>query len=1055
MARTNNLANFLTDVAAAIKEKTGSSETINGADFDTEISSIHVGVDTSDGNIVSRDLKLGKIAYSKDEKVQGSYDTTKDVGMRPLKSITINNDQTALVNYYLQGVQSGDISGLDGFRYDFTSDLLNENKMPIWTTLFVVNAANPALLYSYSNNYVSGNVKRYYLFNPTFTQLFIALDQQMGAGIVSRFTTQFNMTQQELLALSGWYYDNGPASTTLTSTTGMPVMNNVVLDNLYRGSLLESFASGTAKTSYLKIYFNIDEVMLNMTKVEFTDAESDTVNSIIGDLKFFNFIPSNSNAEASNLEVGTTAYNGGGQIVGTLAAPNSVTWENSTVTDDSTNSKLKYNITETHSKIIKPATTLVAEATYSTVANAIGLTADKIKNNETILGVTGTLNPGTDTSDATAVASNLEKGKTAYNANGKITGTVKAYGSDTTGYVTRTLNNGAALEEQVISNNNLDSSCSYVVLSEGAVVNLSDLPVDVHNKNIILWHVISKSYSSENKYYHQYLLGIAPDPTDVFILDRVNYVLFCANAAKTVAKNASYYSIVKQNVSSDYIPLDNTFTVTGPTTNGRVNRYSVAAEEWYTTNISYGGTSISDSSFVNDKGSSIEYSYCQHSHTHQYAASIMLKGASDIYTPLSNSKLATAIGLAANKIKKDEVILNITGTYEGSGGSSDYAKFVQQDRSENNLICYIYTPILQDGDLDTIEDIFENDNYLIQTLLSIAESDSSEIKSTLESADVDVLNDILTLCDMVNILYLFREDEYYDVIPLNIVTTSATTADIANVSADYGLYSTSFSLETDTETGETEVYTEDPIVFIDTSDANATASDIVQGKTAYVNGELLTGTNTGMPSNDYALTDFTGFTNLNFTYGITEVGDLIYPAIVNCNGAFDGWGHLQKVGKLSFSSSVSSLSTFFRWCAKLTSVDLSVLNTANVTDMTEMFRGCSSLVTLDLSTLDTRKVKYFNMMFNGCTSLTDLTFGENFSMGAITALTSVQAMFASCTSLSNTMLNKILGLLLTISDSATGTRTLKYIGLTSAQATTCTGLSNWAALETAGWTTGY
>lgn len=43
MARTNNLNNFLTDVAEAIRAKTGDSDLIAAADFDTEIMDIPTG----------------------------------------------------------------------------------------------------------------------------------------------------------------------------------------------------------------------------------------------------------------------------------------------------------------------------------------------------------------------------------------------------------------------------------------------------------------------------------------------------------------------------------------------------------------------------------------------------------------------------------------------------------------------------------------------------------------------------------------------------------------------------------------------------------------------------------------------------------------------------------------------------------------------------------------------------------------------------------------------------------------------------------------------------
>lgn len=47
MARIDTLANFLTDVAAAIKNKTGKTDPITPANFDTEIESIQAGGDTS------------------------------------------------------------------------------------------------------------------------------------------------------------------------------------------------------------------------------------------------------------------------------------------------------------------------------------------------------------------------------------------------------------------------------------------------------------------------------------------------------------------------------------------------------------------------------------------------------------------------------------------------------------------------------------------------------------------------------------------------------------------------------------------------------------------------------------------------------------------------------------------------------------------------------------------------------------------------------------------------------------------------------------------------
>lgn len=193
----------------------------------------------------------------------------------------------------------------------------------------------------------------------------------------------------------------------------------------------------------------------------------------------------------------------------------------------------------------------------------------------------------------------------------------------------------------------------------------------------------------------------------------------------------------------------------------------------------------------------------------------------------------------------------------------------------------------------------------------------------------------------------------------------------------------------------------------------------------------------------------------NFSFMLQNCSNLeSLPAEINCASAintgsmFYGCSKLTSIKLVNTASIITTASMFYN-CSKLTSVDLGTMS-GGITNASSMFYGCSKLTSIPL--FDTSHITGGNgsSMFYGCSSLTDVPQFD-FSL-----VTNMNNMFKNCSSLTNASLNNILASCAGATNiTSSSFKTLKQIGLSSAQATTCTGLSNWAAAQAAGWVTGY
>ena len=147
-------------------------------------------------------------------------------------------------------------------------------------------------------------------------------------------------------------------------------------------------------------------------------------------------------------------------------------------------------------------------------------------------------------------------------------------------------------------------------------------------------------------------------------------------------------------------------------------------------------------------------------------------------------------------------------------------------------------------------------------------------------------------------------------------------------------------------------------------------------------------------SNGYALfaeysncTSITGLVNLT-TYEVTnmsrmfsnlskvtslDVSTLDTASCGDFSYMFNGCSALTSLNVSKFDTiRATNMKMMFNGVSKVNALNVSGFDTVNVRDMSGMFKGCSSVSGLDVSLFDTTNVENMASMFNGCSSLTSL-----------------------------------------------------------------------------------
>lgn len=387
-----------------------------------------------------------------------------------------------------------------------------------------------------------------------------------------------------------------------------------------------------------------------------------------------------------------------------------------------------------------------------------------------------------------------------------------------------------------------------------------------------------------------------------------------------------------------------------------------------------------------------------------------------VQTLIPKSSLAPVIGATAEKIKKDEVICGVTGTYEGLDTSD--ATATAGDMAEGRT-AYV-NGVKITGNIETVG-AFSRRDY---------SADTNDIVMDNNHQNMILPKSMSAI--------LFRPSS-----KVRIYTGYSTIATLAGLTADKlkkdevvlgvtGTYEGSSGLDW-SQIGYSGVPQE-------VTNGFNHAQSIMQNWTVKSDYSNEFGDDINLVF--MPLVDTSSAINMSEMfigcYSLITVPLLNTSNVTYMVKMFDGC-RILTIPQLD-TSNVTNMKGMFYDCESLTTIP--VLNTSNVTDMSEMFKDCFSLTTVPQ--LNTSNVTDMSEMFWDCYSL--ITVPQLNTRN----VTDMSEMFYDCSDLTNESLNNILAMCINAANYR-GTRTLAELGLTSTQQATCQTLSNWNDFVEAGW----